>query len=261
MFRNYFEEVWDLHFKWGTGVLYKEPYDTKSARIITSSVPGEWYNFAFPTVDDPQKFDLEETEKELSKTGNKTSIVLLEKHISRGFIEPLIRSGLKFNGRDSWMGYDKQTYANNQVRAKIVNVALDMFPDYDSVLGKVFVNFPGNPQYENICRKTISGELNGKFPGLKSELYLIYDDGKPVAGAGLFYSKEGNFAYLHDAGTLPDFRGRGYQSDLIRHRINRVVSLGIDRIYSSVEHGDQSWTNSIKCGLNTMHTGFMLVRN
>lgn len=260
MFRNYFNEVWDLHYQWGNGVLYKQPHDLKTARIITSEIPGEWYNLAFPIVNDPQNFDLTEVEKELTTGGNKISIVLLEKHLAVGFAEKLVRNGYKFTGRDTWVGYDKISYLNNQVKAKIVDVYPQKFYDYDAVLGKVFSDFPGNQKYNEICRQTINGELIGKFPGLKSELYLIYENDKPVSGAGMFYSKEGNFAYLHDAGTLTEFRGKGYQSDLIRHRINKAVSVGIDRIYSSVEHGEQSWVNCIKCGLNQMHTGNMFLK-
>src|SRR3989338_2879982 len=129
MFRNYFNEVWNLHFNWGNGVLYKPQRDLKTAKLITSKIPG---------------------------------------------------NGYKFLGRDTWMGYDKNAYTNNQVKVKIVDVLPKTFSDYDTVLGKVFSDFPGNQKYNEICQKTINGELVGKFPGLKSELYLIYENNKPV---------------------------------------------------------------------------------
>lgn len=146
------------------------------------------------------------------------------------------------------------------MNSKIIVVTPENFVDYNSVLGKVFSDFPGNKTYMKILEKTISDKLKSDFPGLKSDLYIIYKNGKPASGAAMFYSKEGNFAYLHDAGTLKEFRGKGYQTDLIRHRVNKAISLGIDRIYTSVTQGSTSWSNSIKCGLNEMHTGFILLK-
>jgi hypothetical protein len=271
MFRKYFNELWDLHQQWTKGVLYRDILQTKSAKIILSDIGGEYYNFADPTVTTFEELDLEEITKELESHNEKAAVVLNKVHQENGFMEYLVRNGFKFGGTDSWMGYDEKTYKDKEVHAKVVNVTPELFPDYNSVLGKVFVDFPGNEKYNEICQKTVTGEMKGDFAGLKSELYLIYDkqkldtnsvydNGKPAAGAGMFYSKEGNFAYLHDAGTLEEFRGKGYQSDLLKHRVNIALEHGIDRIYSSVEQGSTSWSNCIKCGLNDMHTGIIFVK-
>jgi GNAT superfamily N-acetyltransferase len=112
----------------------------------------------------------------------------------------------------------------------------------------------------DILKSIQMGELKMEYPGLKLELYLIYEEGIPVSGAGLFFSKERNFAYLHDAGTLERYRGKGYQSDLIRYRVNRALEEGIDRIYSSVDYGSKSWANCIQCGLIQLHTAHGFIK-
>lgn len=260
MHRKYFNEIWELHQKWSIGVLYGEILQTKSAKIILSDIGGEYYNFADPIVQTPEEFDLEEITKVLESHNEKPAVVINKTHQENGFMEFLVRNDFKFAGTDSWMGYDKETYKDNTVHAKITNVTSEQFADYNSVLGVVFADFPGNEKYNEICQKTVTREIKGEFPGLQSELYLIYDNGKPAAGAGMFYSKDENFAYLHDAGTLDEYRGKGYQSDLLKHRINIAIENGIDRIYSSVEQGSTSWSNCIKCGLNDMHTGMIFVK-
>ncbi len=260
MYRKYFNEVWALHLEWAKGVLYRDVLQTKSAKIILSDIGGEYYNFADPIVTTPEEFDLEEITKVLELHNEKVAVVLNKVHQENGFMEFLVRNGFKFEGTDSWMGYDEKTYNDKTTHAQIVTVTPGQFADYNSVLGVVFSDFPGNEKYNEICQKTITEEIKGEFEGLKTELYLIYENGKPAAGAGMFYSKEGNFAYLHDAGTLEEYRGKGYQSDLLKHRINIALENGIDRIYSSVEHGSTSWSNCIKCGLNDMHTGMIFVK-
>ena len=69
-----------------------------------------------------------------------------------------------------------------------------------------------------------------------------------VAIGALFYSAEENFGYLHDGGVLKIARNKGYQTNLIRHRINVCLEKGISRIYATANHGNQSWRNCIKNG-------------
>lgn len=260
MLRNYFQEVWDLHPKLLNGILYNKTEDLGYGNLITSPVPGEYFNYLVPKTTDFMDLDLEDLNGRFKSINQMLCIYLLEEHQKLGFVEYLIRKGLKFEGRDSWMGYDAETYSNSVVKSTVTDVGISEFDDYRMVSEKVFSDFPGNGTYIEICRKSIGG-LGGEAFDLKSEFFLIYDSGKPAANGGMFYSKKENFAYLHDAGTLEEFRGKGYQSDLIKFRVNKALSVGIDRIYSSVDHGSKSWSNSIKCGLNNMHTGIMLVRD
>lgn len=114
MYRKYFKEVLDLHQKWAIGILYKKVIQDKTATIILSEIPGEYYNFAIPTVTEPELLDLDSVEKLLKTAGRKLSIFLLEEHLKAGFAEYLIRKGLVFDDRDSWMGYDPETYLDKK---------------------------------------------------------------------------------------------------------------------------------------------------
>lgn len=260
MSKNYFDEVLQLQFKLLTGVLYNEVRKLRTCQIALSDIPGEYINFAIPTVESPHDLNRDEIEQVLTAKKEKPSICLVQKHLENGFAEYLVREGYSFEDMESWMGYDKNTYKAQDVKSKITSVSSSNFSDFQEVLGKVFEDFPGNETYLQACLETMQGKRKSSVDDLKLELYLIYDNGKPAAGAGLFYSKSENYAYLHDAGTLEQYRGKGYQTDLIRHRINVAIENDIDRIYSCVEFGSKSWSNSIKCGLNTMQTNILMVK-
>lgn len=258
--KNFFPEVWDLHFKWGQEVLFNNTQELDSVEIISSQIPGEYYNFAIPKTSDPNDLNLDEIKNKFEKLGEKPTFFLLESQQHEGFVECLVRNRFILESRDAWMGFDTDSDISPEVKSEIVDVTPENFNDFESVLATVFSDFPGNAKYLEISQKTIIGELVGSYPGLMSEMYLIYEDGKPVAGAGMFYSKEGNFAYLHNAGTLEEYREKGYQSDLLRFRTKKALNSGINRIYSSVEQGSQSWINCIKNGFFQMHVGNTFVK-
>lgn len=260
MYINYFNDVWELYYKWAKNILYKNKLITATADIVLSDIPGEFFNHSVPLVKNPEELDVAQISQVLNQAHEKAAIYLLEEHQKLGFLEFLIRQGFTLESRDSWMGYDPNTYQNSGINSEVITITPQTFTDYEKVLGKVFTDFPGNDKYLEICKKILEGDIKSEIEDLRSDSYLIYEDGRPVAGAGMFYSASENFAYLHDAGTLEEARGKGYQSDLIKFRVNKALENGINRIFSSVEQGTQSWSNSIKCGLNQMHTGNLLIK-
>ena len=245
---TFLDKLWKAHFDWSTGILYSEVRTTTSATFYLSDVPGEYYNFAVPTAVTIEEFDLKGIAETFNTLNKKVNIELFSKHQAAGFAEYLVRKGYKSHGGDCWLVLDSEAYKNPEVSADITEINPGTFGDYYSVLSPVFSDFSGNEKYLELCLKSIKGELSGKYKDLVSKLFVIYEGGKPVSGAGLFYSKEANIAYLHDGGTLPGYRGKGYQTALIRHRSNLALKEGISCIYTCVEPGGQSWSNCIKVG-------------
>lgn len=84
-------------------------------------------------------------------------------------------------------------------------------------------------------------------------LFLARIDGRPAAAAKLFvHDRVGYFA---DASTHPDFRGRGLQSALLRHRAVVAAAMGVDLIYSQARFGSTSHRNMERLGLRVLHAG------
>jgi GNAT superfamily N-acetyltransferase len=77
-------------------------------------------------------------------------------------------------------------------------------------------------------------------------------DGRPVAAAILTICD--GVGYLAMAGTLPEFRGRGCQSALIRARVASAAAAGCDLVVSTAAFGATSHRNLERCGLRTAYT-------
>lgn len=84
-----------------------------------------------------------------------------------------------------------------------------------------------------------------------SRLYLAEVDGVPAAAGALVL---GEVANLANASTLPEFRGRGLQSALIRARIDAAAAAGAELVCSGASWASQSQRNLERAGLRVAYT-------
>lgn len=244
-----FKELFDTHWKWQMGVFATDLIKEGGAILYFGKLRSEFFDVALPDVSTPEELNLGSIKKRFEDTDRTPSFYLTEEKQKSGFGEYLTKNGFSLLDSDTWMVLDTNLHKKEEPASEIVEVTPGNFKDYYSVLSVVFKDFKSNERYLEICKGSISGNVKAdNFRDFKSELFLIYDNGKPAAGGAMFYSVKGNFAYLHDAGTLEEFRGKGYQTDLIRYRVNKALNFGIDRIYTLVEQGGQSWKNMTKNG-------------
>lgn len=89
-------------------------------------------------------------------------------------------------------------------------------------------------------------------------LYLARVDGKPAAAAKLFI-KDG-VGLFPDAATRPEFRGRGLQTALLRHRAAVAVKSGAELLYSQAAFGSVSHRNMERIGLRVLCTRTIFTR-
>ncbi len=75
---------------------------------------------------------------------------------------------------------------------------------------------------------------------------VAYDDDEPVATAALH--RVGEVAWLGAAGTLPEARGRGAQTALLRHRLRLAAELGASRVVAKAVPGSVSERNLMRAG-------------
>jgi len=81
-------------------------------------------------------------------------------------------------------------------------------------------------------------------------LFLVRIDGKPAAAAKLFV-KDG-VGLFPDAATRPEFRGRGLQTALLRHRATVAAQSGAELIYSQAAFGSVSHRNMERIGMRVL---------
>jgi predicted GNAT family acetyltransferase len=84
-----------------------------------------------------------------------------------------------------------------------------------------------------------------------SRLYVAEEDGRPAAAGALVL---GEVANLANASTLPEFRGRGLQSALIRTRISAAAAAGSALVCSGASWASQSQRNLERAGLRIAYT-------
>ncbi|MNL57001.1 Acetyltransferase (GNAT) family protein [compost metagenome] len=63
----------------------------------------------------------------------------------------------------------------------------------------------------------------------------------------------GGEGYLANDYTFPDYRGKGYQLSLLKHRLAEAVRLGVKTVYTDVEFGSVSHANMERVGFKTAY--------
>ncbi|OGY10951.1 MAG: hypothetical protein A3H88_02260 [Candidatus Blackburnbacteria bacterium RIFCSPLOWO2_02_FULL_44_9] len=253
-----FKTVWDLTATWGVGLLFDEIFDQNGIRFFFNyRDPSIYSNYALPLS---EQVDFEKIIGTHQAKGKTPAVYLQQSQQASGILEEAVKKGFSLDTRDTWMILDVKNRKRIETKPVIIEVNPENYEDYKKIMFSTFADFPGNESYFEMCRKTLDGIQDNHFADLCSEFYLIYEDQIPVSGAGMFYSRDGSFAYLHATGTMEDYRGKGYQTALINHRINKALNLNVKNIYSMVEHGSQSWKNMIKNNFDQVQVGYILTK-
>ena len=83
--------------------------------------------------------------------------------------------------------------------------------------------------------------------------YIAESDGKPVGMAS--FPVLGRVGHLGTCGVLPNFRGRGVHSALIRQRLRDALSLDCDLVVGGNSPGTTAFRNFERAGLRLVPTG------
>jgi len=98
---------------------------------------------------------------------------------------------------------------------------------------------PATPEMRARCGEA---QLDPAFP-----VFLLEVDGRAVAMASIFV--HGDLAWLGNAYTRPDHRGRGHQSALLRHRLAHAAARGCTDAVADVTPGTTSQRNVERAGM------------
>ena len=101
------------------------------------------------------------------------------------------------------------------------------------------------PMFQDRNSIVLAGSVNGKVV---------------AAGAGLVIA-EHRVVALTGAGTLPEFRGRGLQTALLRHRMRAAATLGCEFAVIVTQAGSTSQRNAERLGFTVAYTKATLVRS
>ena len=120
---------------------------------------------------------------------------------------------------------------------------LDVSRATDAELDRVFDLWAdgGNPIEADARAAKRALQLDPAFP-----IYVARIDGEVVAMAAMFL--HGGIAWLGNAGTEIDYRGRGCQQALLWHRLAEAERFGCDLAVTDTAFGTTSHRNVVRCG-------------
>lgn len=100
----------------------------------------------------------------------------------------------------------------------------------------------------------LTGKLESNQPGAR--LYLACIEGVPAAAAAL--DIRDGIGFLVAGSTLPQFRNRGCQTALIRHRLAEAAEAGCDIVVGNAAPYSSSRHNMERAGMSTAVLGLLL---
>lgn len=128
----------------------------------------------------------------------------------------------------------------------LVEVEEDFFEDYKYTALEIFNNWANEEDYVNYFNQ-LSKEHTKDFTKVFKD-YVLTLNNTIVSIGSTIYDIEMNLAYIHNAGTVSDYRRNGYFNILNNLIINEAVRMGINRIYSITEQGSESYNAYKKLG-------------
>jgi len=146
---------------------------------------------------------------------------------------------------DSYMVLDLETdIIFDDKNTKLIEVTESNFDDYKDIALEIFSNW-GNEEdyvdYFNNLSKT-------NTPARMFKDYILEYNGSIVSIASIIIDTELNIAYIHNAGTVTEFRRNGYFNIINSYIINTAFDLGVSRFYSITEKDGESYNAYKKLG-------------
>ena len=118
--------------------------------------------------------------------------------------------------------------------------------------------FDGPPSHESIPRDVLDRVFGDTIAAPSFERYLARVGGAIAGGASLRI--QDRVAQLSGAATRPEFRRRGVQSALLRHRLAEAARRGCDLAVVTTQPGSKSQENAQKFGFALLYARAVLVR-
>lgn len=150
----------------------------------------------------------------------------------------------------------KEDYTIPQDDNVIVEVASDNFDEFLAAALKTFPEWSNEEDYTRYFDSLAQSSSENKI--FKDFMLKVNDT---VASFGsIILDKDTNLAYVHNAGTLDQFRRQGYFTTLNMSFCNQALFNKINRIYVIVEQGEESHQAYQKMGFTEQGNYFIYTK-
>lgn len=144
------------------------------------------------------------------------------------------------------------TYTSNEILNPELNdcelrkVDEEFFDEYKQVALEIFPNWSNEEEYVEYFNNLSKEKNTDKI----YTDYALIKDGQIISIASTIYDVKANLAYIHNAGTVLEYRRKGYFTLINKLLINKAFDLGINRSYVIVEKDSESFNAYKKIGFN-----------
>lgn len=146
---------------------------------------------------------------------------------------------------DSYMVLHIKDYLDFDNKETIlVEVKDENFEEYKASALELFQSWSNEEEYVEYFNSLSKENNDSKI----FKDYILKLNGEIVSIASIIFDVEMNLAYIHNAGTLPQFRRNGYFNVMNSFLVNKAFELGITRAYAITEKDGESYYAYKKMG-------------
>ena len=209
--------------------------------------PDAWYNFIVPTVG-ADSFPFDEAEEIIAAQKEKGITVSYYLHapLRDEFIAPLDELGYKHMANDEFLLINLQESheTSNRTIEPLTDEYLDQYLEAARVC---FPDWENNPHGSNCFYRLMK---DNPYEDKIFQTFIILVDDTLVSFGSVILDHAVDLGYLHNDGTLEEYRRQGFHADLTRARCDYTLKHGINDLVTITEKDSGSYKSFDKLGFN-----------
>ncbi len=225
------------------GIFYKGIHRYSTFSHFQSVFTDRWYNLILPLVSE-KEFCWEEAEKIIAaelKKGVGVSYYISEVNLL-GYQKKLSAKDYKEDWNDSYV------YKTSKVPIEASDqnfrfVDATNYRDFVQASIQCFPEYSNNEEYCKFC-----SDISQKLGEKRNFNVLYYKDKKVVSFGSILLSPKFKLGYLHNIGTVPTQRRKGYFTLLVKYLSALALEDQVDTVYANVDNGAGSFLGFKKMG-------------
>lgn len=238
------------------GSLYLEIRDCSGFLYLRSVFDAAWYNFLVPLVR-AEEFDLVRAEKviEGERARGKRVSFYLHWSLLEGYRTFLRERGYRQMGTEVYLARRIQT-GNGGLRGELRRVGRDSRSRYLEMSRRCFPDWENNGEYAQYFL-----DLEERRKGKLYRSFLLEVEDEVVSFGAVVVGPTERLAYLHNMGTLPEYRRQGYFTEMTGHLCRYAALGGAVEAFALVEEEASSYLALSKRGFKDRQFFYLFVRD
>lgn len=235
-------KFWYLHKELMLKSFYQKVTNTDNFDVFQSVFKQKYYNFIKPHING-SKLEWDKVQhviRNIEARGYGVSFYIYEKQ-QNSYHQKLLSDGYEISGNDIWViRYLQNKHELEKALFEVINE--ENFGTFQNVVQECFPNYDNNAEYTNHCFNLTKKDPNS-FVNV-----MVKVDGEYVAFGSIAMDSRLDIGFMHNMGTMPSYRRKGYFSLLTKYLENLALKNNVNNVYANVEEGGGSYHGFLKMG-------------